>query len=195
MDSVDLLYDHYKESFALNKTAQNDRDRYIIILGCLIGLLFLFSVNPQTIAGMLQGFCKDKWNVDIKFSINILQSFMWLILLFFTIRYYQKVIYVERLYNYIHKLESVIAEESHLKTFDRESTDYLGHYPAILDFLHIIYQTIFPVLYLGVILYKIITEWINHTNIICTILNTILSSCIITLSILYLFFLISKKPS
>lgn len=188
MENKELIYDNYKESFALSKKAQSDRDRFFIILVVLIAVLFMLFIDPNTTGTILNGFIKEKLKVDITYSVYIIQSLVWFLLLYFTMRYYQKVIYIERQYYYLHNIESIMSKDIS-NTFNREGSNYLEQYPLFSDFIDFIYKWIFPILYIVIITIKIISEWTIFNNLINVLLNSLLALLIITMTIFYFIFL------
>lgn len=46
MEKLEMLYDHYKETFKLNKEAQSRRNKNFIILSSLEAFLFFLLIRP-----------------------------------------------------------------------------------------------------------------------------------------------------
>lgn len=191
MDKVELLYDHYKETFSRIKESLNDRNHFFVMVFIMVAVQFLFATSSDTISSVIIAFIKEKYKIDISAQMSIIQSLLWLILLYLTMRYYQINVYVERQYNYIHSLEKDITKEADIE-FDRESGDYLSNYPKMNSFMDILYKWIFPIIYCLIICYKIIVEYIVSKFSLLLILNTILFVSCLTLTILYLMFLHGK---
>lgn len=191
MDKTELLYDHYKETFSRIKESLNDRNRFFVMVFTVIAVQFLFATSSDTITSVVVSIVQEKYKIDISSQISIIQSLLWLILLYFTMRYYQINVYVERQYNYIHSLERDIAKKANVK-FDREGGDYLSNYPKMNSFIDILYKLIFPVIYCLIICYKIIIEYTVTKFSFLIILNTILFISCFILTILYLIFLHKK---
>lgn len=192
MDKVELLYDHYKETFSRIKEILNDRNHFFVMVFIVIAIQFLFATSSDTISSVIISFIQEKYKIDISAQMSIIQSLLWLILLYFTMRYYQINVYVERQYNYIHSLEKDIAREAAVK-FDREGGDYLSNYPKMNSFMDILYKWVFPIIYCLIICYKIVTEYTTSTLNFLLILNTILFLSCFVLTILYLIFLHEKS--
>ena len=47
MDTLDVLYDHYKETFSLSKEAQGRRNKSFVILCVLEAVSFLLLIRPE----------------------------------------------------------------------------------------------------------------------------------------------------
>ena len=188
MDKIELLYDHYKETFSRIKESLNDRNRFFVMVFIILALQFLFATSVDSISSLISSLVFEKYKIDISGQMSIIQSLLWLILLYFTMRYYQINVYVERQYNYIHSLEDDIAKEAVVK-FDREGGDYLSNYPIMNSFMDILYKWVFPIIYCLIICYKIIVEYKVPKFSLLLILNTILFASCFVLTILYLMFL------
>jgi len=137
---------------------------------------------------------KDTYNIDISNQINIIQNLLWFVLLYFTMRYYQSNIYIERQYKYIHKLEEDISKLSGIE-FYRESKSYLTYYPLVLDFVHILYTWIFPLLFEVVIIARIIMEYLSYSYIkVSLIIDFAIFLCCFVLTVLYIVAIHRKTP-
>ena len=192
MDKSELLYDHYKETFAIIRDNLLQRNRFFIMLFVIMALQFLFAISPRSIASLITTIIHNSYNIDISGQMIIIQCLLWLVLLYFTMRYYQSTVYIERQYNYIHSLEANIEDLMDIK-FNRESGDYLNNYPKMNDMIDILYKWIFPIIYCLVICCKIISEFQNSSSCLSLIFDAVIFICCFLLTILYLIFLHSKK--
>ena len=188
MDSLELLYDHYKETYSLVKTRLDERNKLFILTIFMLCILSLFMVNPESLITTLSKWLADNYHLEINMEISIIQSLIWFVVLYFTIRYYQTTTYIERLYAYIHKLEKTISEFSG-QPFTRESQSYLDEYPMLLDFISIIYRVIFPIIYSIILIVKIITEFQSGFLNLCLLLDFIVAFCCFLLTLFYFYFL------
>lgn len=192
MDKSELLYDHYKETYAIIKENLSFRNRFFAMLFVIMTLQFLFAISPQSIASLITTIIQNSYSIDISGQMEIIQCLLWLILLYFTMRYYQATVFIERQYNFIHSLEADIAALMNIK-FDREGGDYLKDYPKMNDMIDILYKWIFPIIYCMVICSKIISEVQNSPFGFPIIFDIVVFVCCFVLTILYLIFLHNKK--
>lgn len=188
MERKEILYDHYKETCKLCRNNEKERNKLFIILCILITVLFLFIVEEANVVGMLYVWIKEKYDYDLVLSVETIQSLIWILLLYFTIRYYQQCIGIERLYLYIHDIEERLSKELNIEII-RESKNYLQKYPWVLEFIWIIYTILFPSLYLFLILFKIGVEIHRSLWSWNLYMHIILGVCDIILTVLYLLFL------
>lgn len=188
MDKIELLYDHYKETFAIIKGSLSQRNRFFVLVFLVVTLQFLFATSAESISFLIITVIQEKYKIDISDQMSIIQSLLWLVLLYLTMRYYQVNVYVERQYNYIHSLEQDIENKAQVK-FDREGGDYLSNYPKMNSFMDILYKWIFPIIYCFIICYKIIGEFLISKIGFLMLLDIVLFLACFILTILYLIFL------
>lgn len=187
MDNQELLYDHYKDTYSLHLEAKKRRDTSFVFLCIGITLLFCFLLDPVEVFSSVYEMLKGQFSLTLPFTITIIQSFIWVMVLYFFIRYYQASIYIERLYKYIDELENTISDNYKIK-FDRESKNYDKNYPLVLNIIHIIYFWLFPIITIIIIGLKIIFEMISKINIFSIIFDSMIAIIIIILNIFYLAF-------
>lgn len=194
MEKKELLYDHYKETFSLIKDSIKERNRFFILLFVVMGFQFLLAVVPDSIISLAVKVVSNIYNIDISEQFIVIQNILWLVLLYFTMRYYQTTVIIERQYKYIHKLEDTISILFEIK-FDRESKNYLEYYPKMNDMIDLIYKWVFPILYCMVICIKICVEIRTTVFGFSIIFDCLMFFSCFVLTILYLVFLHGKKPA
>jgi hypothetical protein len=167
------------------------RDAFFVMLCIGITLLFCFLLNPAEVFTSIYKMLQAYFSLEIPFQLTIIQSFIWVIILYLFMRYMQTSIYIERQYKYIEKIETEISRCFEVN-FDRESCSYENNYPLVLNIIHIIYVWIFPILSSLIIALKIYFEIRQNTVIISLIFDIIIAGMIILLNIFYLVFLHKK---
>ncbi|MGJ0894500.1 hypothetical protein ACR75C_11290 [Thomasclavelia ramosa] len=192
MDKIELLFQHYNDTFSIQKENLANRNRYFVFLFITMCIQFLFALSPDSISTIIVSLIKESYKVNLSSQINIIQSALWIVLFYLTMRYFQTNIYIERQYTYIAYLESDLSKISHLK-IDRENKSYLTNYPKICDFIDFIYKWFFPVFYIIILSIKLISEYVYHLSCAFHIFNTSIYILCIILDLLYLNFLHSKK--
>ena len=175
MSELEILYDHYKDTFSLSKQAQNKRNKYFLFICIIEFTLFFFVFRPNETTSILLGLLSNISNTHIALSVQVLQCFLWVILVYFSIRYCQSNLYVEKQYKY---------SDFNL---NRESGNYLDKYPKALDFIHIFYTWIFPILYVIINFIKISSEWIFKQNVVISIIDSVF--CTFCFILMYLYFI------
>lgn len=191
MKDKELLYDHYKDTCEINRSMIKNRNKFFVYLILIITFHFLLMVEPNSILQVLSSVLANKYNLNIQFSVSIIQSLIWIVLLYVTIRYYQETINIEQQYKYIHMMEKELNKKSKLK-IDREGKNYLSDYPVVKDMIHFIYQYIFPIIYLCLIIIKIVNELYNSGLTFCTFLDGVICDICVCLTIAYIVYLWKK---
>lgn len=145
---LEILHDHYKESFLHIREREKQRDRLFIFVIALIGALF-FEIQYSDIFSTILGNVKLEF-IELNISvmpISVFLSVTWTYLFVVILKYCQSAIFVERQYDYLHCLEDKIS-----KLFDdqsiycREGKAYLNKYPLFSDLVWIFYTLLFPVI-------------------------------------------------
>lgn len=188
MENKDIIYDHYKETCEICRNKEKDRNKLFIMVGILLTLLFLFMIAEDNTIKIFYEVLQEKYDLDVTLSVETIQSLIWGLLLYFTIRYYQQCISIERMYQYIHQIEERMSNELEFEII-REGKNYLQEYPWILNYIWIIYTVVFPIVYLVLIVINLIVD--VHTKIFDwnLTIHFVFGICDIILVISYLFFL------
>lgn len=159
MDSLEILYDHYKETCELSREAQNRRNKSFIGLCVLEALSFLVLIRPMDVLELFKSELKSKLDVTLNFGSNILQTLIWVSITYVMIRYVQDMLYIERQYTYMDTLEKEISEKGSVGVFNREGLHYRENYPMVLNLIDLFYKMLSPVLFLTINTIKIASEW------------------------------------
>jgi len=146
--NLEILHDHYKETFAYIREREKQRDSLFLIVIGLLGLLFLEVQYPNDIQTLLKTIKTPV--TEINFSIlpvSIVTSITWTVLLIIVLRHCQTSITIERQYKYLHKLEDVIGGYFRdVSIYNREGKAYLKNYPVFSYIVWIFYTLIFPLI-------------------------------------------------
>ena len=154
-DSVlDVLHDHYKESFAHIRQQENSRNRLFLLVILLVGALFLQIQYPLNFKAAIRELELPNASLSLEsLPLSSLLSLTWTFLFVITLQYCQYSINVERQYRYLHLLEDKISSLlGDADVYRREGEAYLKDYPAFSSWAWIFYTFLFPLLMLfGVI--------------------------------------------
>lgn len=162
---LDLLSDHYKDTYnnCLNEARKTREWLLFLILVTLTFSLFqLFS--PKDAGDVIGKILSKQFDLPSAIDISFLNSVLWFVFLSLVVRYYQTVVYIEKLYAYLHviedKINGLLAEDF----ITREGKFYLQDYPQFSKFVHFLYTWIFPLLIILIACAKISLECIqaNH---------------------------------
>ncbi len=158
---LDVLHDHYKESFSHIREREKQRDRLFLVLIGLFALLSLQILYPADFGGALGPLKVSGAEVDIgALPLAALLSASWVLTFAIALRYCQVSINVERQYSYLHTLEEKISEAlGDPDLYRREGSAYLQDYPLFSDWAWICYAFVFPVIAALATLALVVAEW------------------------------------
>lgn len=182
MESIDNLYDHYKDTFNLQKGYLKKRDNLSVVILAFAIVLFLQIQSPEKVDEVAKAIIKknaDGVTIDFEYiNFILLFAFLWIIM-----QYYGVVLLIERNYRYIHKIEEKLSEKGDYK-INREGINYLEAYPWLKSVTNIMYKLGFPILIIGVAILKFIIELRLKYEFI--IIDTFMLFWIIFISLLYI---------
>jgi len=161
--TVTVLHDHYKETFSLIRGREIQRDRLLLWLIALVGLLFLMRQYPELIAALELESSVGMVGIG-KVPMPVLISVVWTALMLTTLKYCQIVVWVDRQYVYLHLLEETIS--SLLKDeglYRREGKVYSDRYPLLTWWAWFVYTLAIPILGIVLVLILAAGEWLQPT--------------------------------
>ena len=147
---LDILHDHFKETFARVVQVERVRDRQFFLVILLFALLIVEIGYPAAFKQSMGTF--SVFGVEGNVSslpLPALLNATWALTLAVTLSYCRSSIWVTRQYRYVHELESKISPM--LRAGDmylRESKYYEDNYPTLLNMAWISYVYIFPAIML-----------------------------------------------
>ena len=143
---VEVLHDHYKDSFFHIREREKQRDRLFMILITILGFLFFAVRYPDSLRAIIGTISTSGAKLSLaELPIAAILSATWTFLLATTLRYCQSSINVERQYSYLHALELRISSAlGDPDAYRREGRAYLHDYPAFSGWAWLFYTGIFP---------------------------------------------------
>jgi len=145
---LEILHDHYKESFSHIRERERQRDRLFLVLIVVLGLLFLEVRYPESFRLIFSEISASGAKLNLSaLPVPAVISSTWTFYLAIIIHYCQVSIHVERQYPYLHRLEekiSALLEDP--EVYCREGKAYLDNYPAFSTWAWIFYIGMFPVI-------------------------------------------------
>ena len=158
---LEILAGHYSDTFAAIQTSLKRRDRLFAGILILLFIMLFQLYAPQEALALISSIVADTLGSEGAVKYDYVQSALWFVLLASSIKYFQTVILVERQYNYIHQLESIISPEYGGDAFTREGASYLQDYPKFLNWAAFLYTILFPAILMLVSTAKIIVEFVG----------------------------------
>lgn len=155
---LELLHDHYKDSFTYLRTYIQHRDRLLFFI-LLVLVIMMFQLAAQSDADQaISQAVAEQFELTTPIDMAFIGSAIWLSLLALVVRYYQRVMLVEKQYRYVHKLEGRLSSHYNDEIFTRESTSYSSSFPTFTKWAWRLYTLVFPVLLLVIASLKIRDE-------------------------------------
>lgn len=158
---LEILHDHYKESFARIREEEKSRDRHFLALIGLFALLCLEIGYPASLEGSLgtANILGSELHLnDLPFPA--LLNLTWVLTLVIALKYCRITVWVGRQYPYLHYLEERISGEvGGGNLYRREGKVYLTDYPLLLDVSWAAYSVFFPLLIMVAAIWLVIWEW------------------------------------
>lgn len=189
-----ILTAHYKDTFDFLQNKLKQRDRLFVGVLCILILMLFQLYTPQEALKVVSQFISTKLNIKTQIDLLFIQSVIWFGLLAAVLKYFQTVIFIERQYNYIHRLEEQISKEYSGRAFTREGMSYLKNYPIYLSWASFLYTIFFPILLVLIIISKIIYEFrIYSFKSKLYLFNGVIFCFILISTILYVMVLHFKK--
>ena len=156
---LEIYYDHYKDTFTYLRGYLSSRDKiFYITLGLLV-LVFFQTNNPDVTKDISINIIKKNADDNVSIDINFINSLLLFIFLSLIIKYFQLNLLIERQYKYLHSLEDKLTTTLGVK-ITREGKSYVDGRPFVLNVIRRIYETLFPVLLLLVLIKKFSAELI-----------------------------------
>lgn len=143
--TLQILHDHYKESFAIIREREKQRDLlFLSVIGLLAFLLLILQY------GLHSNFEFSALGTKIalkELPFHVLVSANWTFLLISLLRYQQCVLHVENQYAYIHDLEKTIRSKLDVRAYYREGEAYFVSSAALFrNWAWIFYTFLCPTL-------------------------------------------------
>jgi hypothetical protein len=148
---LDILHDHYKETFARMREAEALRDRLFLWIIGLFALLSLEIGYPAAVGGVLGTLNIAGGELNLQaLPLPALLNATWVLTLTIGLRYCQTAVFVNRQYPYLHGLEEAISPAvGGGDLYHREGKVYLREYPLLLNLAWIAYGIVFPLIVMG----------------------------------------------
>ena len=182
MTSESEYYDHYKETFSLQREYLAERNKLTVWLLILLVLVAGLIYDPTTINDKVNKYVSSQVE-GLAFEMKYLNTGIIFLLLWVVIRYYQVVFQIEKMYNYLSDCEAKLSEDKPY-VVNREGAYYLKSYPWFKDVVDFCYVILLPLVIISIASLKIVKECSSQTHF--KIVDFIGLGLIIVLSLLYL---------
>lgn len=182
MQSEELYYDHYKETFERQIDYLKERNRLTVYLVILVAVIYLMGQNRAMLIDVSAALQEHNLGKSV-INFNIISTVLYFVFMWFTLRYYQVNLTIETGYAYLGHCEKELSKSEGF-TIDREGANYLKDYPYLKWLAHRIYVYLFPILVIAVSISGICYECGNAQPY--GALNAIFLAMVVFMTFLYL---------
>ena len=182
MQSEELYYDHYKETFERQIDYLKERNRLTVYLVILVAVIYLMGQNRAMLIDVSAALQEHNLGKSV-INFNIISTVLYFVFMWFTLRYYLVNLTIETGYAYLGHCEKELSKSKGF-TIDREGANYLKDYPYLKWLAHRIYVYLFPILVIAVSISGICYECGNAQPY--GALNAIFLAMVVFMTFLYL---------
>ncbi len=134
MEASEIIYDHYKETDELRRNAQSKRDKSFLCVCVLEAFSFFLLIKPEEALTIFLDGINSQWETSISLGLGVLQTLLWILIIYAMIQYIQSVLCIERSYRYQSNLEKELSQEIR-RTISREGDNYTENCPMVTNFM------------------------------------------------------------
>ncbi len=193
--NLDILYDHYKDTYSVIKAKSRVRDKFFVFLLALLFIVFLILTSPSIYSQLIGTLSKKYLELNTTNShFAFIDVFILFLILVCSVKYFQTIIYLDRGYIYIKSCETKLNQLIGEFDINREGKSYLQNYPKFLNSSYIVFSYLVPFILIFVtILYTIRIYQSLFSNTSTKIFSIIIVIMIVSYTILYLQWIIFKR--
>lgn len=160
---LEILHDHYKDSFAQVREREKQRDRLFLFFIALFALLSVMALYYSRLTEVLGSITVVGTRANLSaLPAPALLTSAWVFVFAIALRYCQVSLTVERQYSYLHTLEEKLSEAvGDDDLYRREGRAYLRDYPAFSNWAWISYIYVFPAIVTMATLGLLVVEWVG----------------------------------
>ena len=179
MEGIEVLYDHYKDTFEQQKRYLAKRDHLTVLLLILAILMIGLIFDPNYISSKLNAVIKaqvDNLVFDFEFiNTGLIIAFFW-----FSLQYYMVVLQIEKMYKYLDQCEASLCVGYTEFKINREGAYYLKSYPWMKTLADRFFVLGIPIGFITLSVCKIVNEWcwiskLHYIDIIFLFLTSLYS--------------------
>lgn len=185
---LEILYDHYKDTFQHQIKYMESRNRYFLYSLLLIGILFFQISFPDAAEDLVRSVTQKQIHDEFILDFSIVNSLFLFGLLWVLILYFQTNITIDKQFKYLHMVEEELSNQIAPLEITREGKFYRSNKALISKYIGMIYRIVYPICIMLSIIIKIIFDLKNSESIGIgsLITNILLSAMTILVTFLFL---------
>ena len=169
MEGIEVLYDHYKDTFEQQKGYLAKRNHLTVLLMILAILLIGLMFDPNYISCKLNTVIKAQVN-NLVFDFEFITTGLIIAFFWFSLQYYMIVLQIEKMYKYLDQCEASLCAWYTEFKINREGAYYLKSYPWMKTLADRLFVLGIPIGFITLSVCKIVNEWCWISNLIILIL-------------------------
>lgn len=179
MEGIEVLYDHYKDTFEQQKRYLAKRDHLTVLLMILAILLIGLIFDPNYISIKLNTIINAQVN-NLVFDFEFINTGLIIAFFWFSLQYYLIVLQIEKMYKYLDQCEASLCAGYTGFKINREGAYYLRSYPWMKTLADKFFVLGIPIGFIALSVCKIVNEWswisnLHYIDIIFLILTSLYS--------------------
>jgi len=184
---LQVLHDHYKETGERISGYLQSRERLFLLIIALCTVMLFQVYSPENSTRVFADFIVKHVGLTEGIDLTFIGSVIWFVLLGTIIKYCQRMVLIERQYDYLHRLEAEISTSYFANvTYKREGEEYLKDYPKFSTWASFIYTILFPLILFAVVSSKIWSEIVRASIPALAVFNIVMFMAIIYSLVMYL---------
>lgn len=190
-DRIEILHDHYKDTFTLITSRERIRDRLFFWTIVVFAILAFQIQYPANVHGSLGSISVGGNIINLNLvPLGVLVDATWVFLAAAVLKYCQTTKSVERSYPYLHLLEDQISTAlGDDRVYRREGRAYLSDYPRLLHWAWRFYTILFPLAMIVAAIYLYSVEVAElHRHVLALLFDGLFAASIVVIVCVYRFF-------
>ena len=164
MEGIEVLYDHYKDTFEQQKRYLAKRDHLTVLLMILAILLIRLIFDPNYISIKLNTIINAQVN-NLVFDFEFINTGLIIAFFWFSLQYYMIVLQIEKMYKYLDQCEASLCAGYTGFKINREGVYYLKSYPWMKTLADRFFVLGIPIGFITLSVCKIVNEWFWISNL------------------------------
>ena len=164
MEGIEVLYDHYKDTFEQQTRYLAKRDHLTVLLMILAILLIGLIFNPNYISIKLNTIINAQVN-NLVFDFEFINTGLIIAFFWFSLEYYMIVLQIEKMYKYLNQCEASLCAGYTGFKINREGAYYLKSYPWMKTLADRFFVLGIPIGFITLSVCKIVNEWCLISNL------------------------------
>lgn len=164
MEGIEVLYDHYKDTFEQQKRYLAKRDHLTVLLMIFAILLIGLIFDPNYISCKLNAVIETQVN-NLVFDFEFINTGLIIAFFWFSLQYYMVVLQIEKMYKYLDQCEASLCAGYTGFKINREGAYYLKSYPWMKTLADRFFVLGIPIGFITLSVCKIGKEWCWLSNL------------------------------